>query len=164
MIIFFDSSYQPNFLIWIAWLIIFLSWLPTSCAQDPTIRPFPNPTFQVFSNFILSTFGPQISLTSTLLILFSLIENPYLLNLHERQTHPQLPSEKTTRASSWMKFLAQGILEKVPEEELLVASHSNTQRPTVLAQKLDGLVNFLDISPYDTKTRRFKGKISSISQ
>jgi len=101
-------------LIWITWCLFFLSWLPTVNAQKPSIpRSFPNPTFQAFSNFILSNFHSEISLTTTLLILFSLIENPELLNLHARQTHPAYSDENLTQASGWMKTLTRGLAERL---------------------------------------------------
>jgi len=103
-------------LIWIIWCLFFLSWLPTVNAQKPSIpRSFPNPTFQAFSNFILSNFHSEISLTTTLLILFSLIENSELLNLHAHQTHPAYSDENLTQASGWMKTLARGLAERLDQ-------------------------------------------------
>ena len=87
-------------LAWILWVFWLLSWLPTVAAQPPLpSKSFPNPTFQAFSNFILSNFHSEISLTTTLLVLFSLINNPELLNLHARQTHPAFPDENISKAS-----------------------------------------------------------------
>ena len=100
-------SQIPLLLFWIVWIILALSWLPIAAAQkSPSPKPFPNPTFQAFSDFILSNFHSQISLTTTLLILFSLVNNPELLNLHAHQTHSVFPDENLTRASGWMKTLA----------------------------------------------------------
>ena len=115
--LYYKIKYQVYFLsqillllFWIVWIILALSWLPIAAAQkSPSPKPFPNPTFQAFSDFILSNFHSQISLTTTLLILFSLVNNPELLNLHARQTHPVFPDENLTRASGWMKTLARGL-------------------------------------------------------
>lgn len=96
-------------LFWMLVASLALSWLPTVSAQTTSSKPFPNPTFQDFSNFILSNFHSQISLTTTLLILFSLVNNPELLNLHACQTHPVFHDEHVTRASGWMKTLARGL-------------------------------------------------------
>jgi len=37
------------------------------------------------------------------------VNNPELLNLHARQTHPVFHDENVTRASGWMKALARGL-------------------------------------------------------
>ena len=55
--------------------------MPTSSAL-PEQNPFPNITFKVFSNFIEQTFGPTASLSTALLLVFSILENPELLSLH----------------------------------------------------------------------------------
>jgi len=50
--------------------------------------PFPDITFKDFSKLINSNFGPQVSLSTVLLVLFTMTENPALLNLHARQMNP----------------------------------------------------------------------------
>jgi hypothetical protein len=50
--------------------------------------PFPDIAFKDFSKFVNSNFGPQVSLSTVLLVLFTMTENPDFLNLHARQKHP----------------------------------------------------------------------------
>jgi len=45
---------------------------------------FPNITFKVFSAFITDNFGPKISLSIVLMLLFTLNENTNLLNIQAR--------------------------------------------------------------------------------
>lgn len=139
-------------------------FLPTTCAAKTT--PFPNPTFQDFSNFILATFNPNISLSTTLLILFSLINNPELLNLHARQQHPTAPRERRIPLSAWILALARGFESRLedsfanqlfPDGQFLENSANRT-----LASKLSATASFLKLSPY--KNGRFRKKIGQISQ
>ena len=58
--------------------------LPTVVATS-NMQSFPDITFKVFSNFVAQNFSSWVSLAKVLLVLFSLIENPDLLNLHGRQ-------------------------------------------------------------------------------
>jgi len=152
-------------LIWIIWCLFFLSWLPTVNAQKPSIpRSFPNPTFQAFSNFILSNFYSEISLTTTLLILFSLIENPELLNLHAHQTHPAYSDENLTQASGWMKTLARGLAERLDNDlSQVLIQYTSRNWVNRLAVKLDTLTVFLGLSPYKS-SGKFHQKITTISQ
>ena len=46
---------------------------------------FPDLTFKVFSEFVFSHFGSQVSLATVLVLLFTMTENPELLSLHDRQ-------------------------------------------------------------------------------
>jgi hypothetical protein len=71
----------------------------------PACDPFPNLPFEVFSKFIQQNFGHEISLAAVLTMLFTLLSNPDVLNLHARQQHPQLQGEKRESLSSWMKAL-----------------------------------------------------------
>ena len=62
-------------------LCIILAFVPLVSAA-PKTQPFPNLPFKVFSGFVEQTFGPDISLATVLLLLFTMTENPELLSLH----------------------------------------------------------------------------------
>ena len=100
--------------IWI-WLLLILeglSNLPIVAGAKPSTS-FPDISFQVFSTFIQSTFSSQISLATVILVLFTMLENPDLLNIHAHQKHPQCGlKEKKTRASAWFKFLARALVDE----------------------------------------------------
>jgi len=62
-------SFQIVSNVWFFWVLLAISWIPTTLAKSAASpSPFPNPTFQAFSKFILATFSSDISLTTTLLI------------------------------------------------------------------------------------------------
>ena len=121
-----------------------LSWLPIAAAQkSPSPKPFPNPIFQAFSDFILSNFHSQISLTTTLLILFSLVNNSELLNLHARQTHPVFSDKNLTRASGWMKTLARGLGDHLNYDlSTVLTQYTDKNWVTQLAKQLDSTTVF----------------------
>ena len=97
---------------WIFWLILGLALLPTTLAtQNQT--PFPNIPFYLFSQFVETNFDKNVSLSTVLMVLFSLTDNPELLNLHFRQTHPVFRGENNVTVSSWLKALARGIEDRL---------------------------------------------------
>jgi hypothetical protein len=69
-------------------------FLPDAYAT-PDQDPLPDVSFKVFSQFIMANFGSEISLSTLLMMLFSMTNNPDLLNLHAHQqytcnTDPQI--------------------------------------------------------------------------
>jgi hypothetical protein len=66
--------------IWLLALLAGIALLPTVHALPTT--PFPDMLFTDFSQLIQDQFGADITLTTVLVILFSLTHNPELLNLH----------------------------------------------------------------------------------
>jgi len=104
-------AYLASFM-WIFWLILGLALLPTTVAtQNQT--PFPNIPFHLFSQFVETNFDNNVSLSTVLMVLFSLTDNPELLNLHFQQTHPVFRGENKVTVSSWLKALARGIQDRL---------------------------------------------------
>lgn len=64
-------------------------------AATSDMQTFPDITFKVFSDFITQNFSSKVSLATVLLVLFSMTENPDLLNLHARQKNPRVQGEKS---------------------------------------------------------------------
>ncbi|KAF8806697.1 hypothetical protein BYT27DRAFT_7030534, partial [Phlegmacium glaucopus] len=58
------------------------------------------------NDFVTTNFSSKVSLATILLVLFSLTDNPDLLNLHARQQHPSCSGEKKSALSGWIKCLA----------------------------------------------------------
>ena len=108
------------------WLLVWFAFLPCATASQPT-TPFPEIKFSVFNKFISSTFNSNISLATVLMIFFTLVENPELLNLHARQKHPQLSSEKSIISSAWMRALCRQLKDHLPDEGFV---SSTLQSPT----------------------------------
>ena len=129
-------------------LLLAFSLCPMTMAL-PNKAPFPDIAFQDFSQFIKHNFHANITLASVLCILFSLIENPELLNLHARQQNAQFKGEKSVAVTGWMWSLAQALQAKIPaEEEVLkkLDSGSNATddaQTTNLEVELDAFVKLL---------------------
>ncbi len=141
-----------------------MSFLPGVSAQPPTL--FPNVSFNAFSKVILSTFNADISLETVLFLLFSLLENPELLNLHGRQKNQQLYGEKSTIATGWLKIFAYIFVNELgnsPEILFPNKEYIENHWESDLARKFDTLINFLGLSPYN-HNGDFEGKLSRISQ
>ena len=81
--------------------MIILLHLPTVVSSSEN-QPFPDITFNVFSDFISQHFSSRVSLATVLLVLFSLTENPDLLNLHSRQKTSLLQGENKQSTSGWI--------------------------------------------------------------
>ncbi|KAH6866138.1 hypothetical protein BKA70DRAFT_1134626, partial [Coprinopsis sp. MPI-PUGE-AT-0042] len=86
---------------WFGRLLLATLWLPLVTAQ-PT-SPFPDITFRAFYKFIRQNYDSKISLSSVLLILFTILEIPQLLNLHFRRSARQMPGE--TSSHLWIDRL-----------------------------------------------------------
>jgi len=70
---------------------------------------FPDIPFKAFNTFVEQNFSSKIMLTTVLMLLFTMTENTDLLNLHQRQQHPQLPDENKVDLSSWIKSLGREV-------------------------------------------------------
>ena len=149
-------------------IFIWASLLPMVAAM-PEEHGFHDLTFKAFNEFIKANFSSKVSLATVLLVLFTMTENPDLLNLHAQQKHPSCPGEYKVKASGWIKALAsapqnrlantQGILFKKKEN---VQNTPNHELITPLALKLDAMANLLNLSSYDD-TGRYKRKLHPVS-
>lgn len=147
------------------WILVWLAFLPGVTASHPT-TPFPEIKFSVFSNFIASTFNPNISLATVLMVFFTLIENPELLNLHARQKNPQLSSEKSLISSAWMRALCRQLKGHLPDDGFVKLfkkkEFTSENWEDVLSRKLDGFAECLGLTPY--RKGSFHKKLLPVSQ
>lgn len=130
-------------------------------AAGPIYDSFPNILFSEFSEFITENFSSKITLSTVLCVLFSLTDNPELLNLHARQKHKRSSKQKISVTNGWIKALARGIETKldnkakdlIPDNKI-ENSHIilNTDKCTShLAKKLNKFADILALSPYHDK-------------
>jgi hypothetical protein len=155
-----------NHLQLLLWIPIVFNILPTVAAR-PEESPFPDIPFQAFSQFIQNNFSSKISLSTALVILFTITDNPDLLNLHSRQQNPKYTGEKYVAVSSWMKCLAREFDNKLCKQhvKLLKKLDNVTETDTRLNNigiKLDALAKLLDLNPYDNNCQ-FQQKLKPIS-
>ena len=102
LVLWLMSSATNNWLGLILLIVWCLGLLPVISAADG-MASFPDVPFSVFSTFIGQNFGSDISLATVLTLVFSLTNNPDLLNLHARQQHPKVQGENAQAVSGWMK-------------------------------------------------------------
>ncbi len=107
------------------WPIVVLAFLPCVSASPDTI-PFPNISFDLFSQFIKDNFNSTISLVSVLYMVFSLAENSELLALHARQQKGRFEGENNIAVTAWMKCLSRTILEKLENGGSILLKESNS--------------------------------------
>ena len=156
-----------NHLQLLLWIPIIFNILPTVAAR-PEESPFPDIPFQTFSQFIQNNFNSKISLLTALVILFTITDNPDLLNLHSRQQNPKYTGEKCVAVSSWMKCSACKFDNKLCKQQhvkLLKKLDNVTEtdiRLNNIGIKLDALAKLLDLNPYDDNGQ-FQQKLKPIS-
>jgi hypothetical protein len=75
--------------------------------------PFPDRSFKDFSKFVNSNFGSQVSMSTVLLVLFTMTENSALLNLNARQKNPQHIGELKQTSSGWIRALAWSLIDRL---------------------------------------------------
>ncbi|KIM74585.1 hypothetical protein PILCRDRAFT_79958, partial [Piloderma croceum F 1598] len=122
------------------------------------------------SEFVEKNFSSRISLTTVLVVLFTMTNNSDLLNLHVRQQHP-LPNEQIRMISGWLKALARALNEKLGQdtERLFqktekLSNLNDDQKSTAIAIKLDALYKLLDLSPYDHEGVYHQGRCNQIKK
>jgi hypothetical protein len=147
------------------WLLVCLAFLPCTNASQPT-TPFPEIKFSVFNQFISSTFNSNISLATILMVFFTLIENPELLNLHARQKNPQLYGENSKISSAWMHALCQQLKDHLPDKDFVRLFRKNEFTLETweedLSKKLDAFSECLGLTPY--RNGLFHKKLLPISR
>ena len=153
----------PSFI----WVAVAFTFLPM-VAAGPDEGQFPNIPFKVFSQFIQENFSSRITLSQVLLVLFTMTDNPDLLNLHSRQQNPRYNGETHSSKSGWLKCLARALQEKLEEDHIRLFKHyqkdrlSGKEKVDGITQKLDGLAKLLNLYPYDSDGH-FQGKLKTIS-
>jgi hypothetical protein len=58
---------------------------------------------------VKENFSSKITLSQVLLVLFTITDNPDLLNLHARQQNPEYPDEHASLDSGWIRGLARAL-------------------------------------------------------
>ncbi|KAF8998030.1 hypothetical protein BDQ17DRAFT_1391787 [Cyathus striatus] len=150
-----EKSKQSN-----AILALFIFIQPVIAAKE---QPFPNIPFDVFSEFILSNFGSNITLSATLLILFSIIDNVDLLKC-------KLKGEKNVDATAWIRLLARAIQEKIGmnsddlfEDDKITEYTTEKGRSILLSIKLDKMAKLLKLYPFNKERKVFEGQLKPVS-
>jgi hypothetical protein len=154
-----------------SWLAILFLCKSLPCAYATVDQDsFPDIPFYIFSEFISSSFNQDVSLATVLTVLFTVIGNPNLLNLHARQQHPKFQNEKRKKASAWIIALAEALEEKIGinATDTLFADTDKRKKTSkraatiLICNKLDNLSKILELTPYN-KRGVFQRKLKSVS-
>ena len=147
------------------WFIMMLFLMPGVAAQAEE-SPFPNIPFKLFSHFVKENFSSKITLSQVLIVLFTITENPDLLNLHARQQNPEYPEENHSSDSGWIRGLARALQDKLGDGQQMLFKNADDRNPahkiTAIGEKIDGLAKVLKLYPYDNHGQ-FQGNLKSIS-
>ena len=137
------------------WMMGF-ALLPVANASQVK-SPFPDIPFKTFSQFISQNFSSKTSLSTVMVLLFSLTENPDLLHLHARQQYVKCQGEKENLVSGWIKALACVLKDQMAEHQKrplkmkgVDKNLDEKQEIRALGVKLDFLAKILKLHPYDT--------------
>ena len=143
--------------------------LPTVVATSD-MQPFPNISFQVFNDFVTQNFSSRVSLATVLLVLFTLTENPDLLNLHGHQKNPRIQGERKETSSGWIKILARALEDCLGSDAKTLMKHKeipqnlvNNALITPIAMKLDGMASVLKLEPGFSKSCKVKHRLATVS-
>jgi hypothetical protein len=156
---------------WIfVWLLIWSYLVSFTYAASPQ-HSFPNIPFHLFSDSVQSKFGTDVSLATVLAILFTLVENPDLLNLHFRQQNPKYSGENKIQVSGWIIALVSSLVTRIGDkrtqtlfsERELATELDKKRKSNLLSGKLDKMDICLKLSPYDGRGN-YKGKLLPISR
>ena len=165
--LFLAAGHSSLLTIWI-WMMM-LALIPVTYAMPAGESPFPDITFKEFSQFIGQHFSSKISLSTVLVILFSLTENPDLLNLHARQQYVQSEGENQVAISGWIKGLAHAIKKSIDQNQRKPLKMKNVakgmdedQEITAFGNKLNVLAKLLDLHSYD-EDGQLEDKLQPIS-
>ncbi|KAF8804004.1 hypothetical protein BYT27DRAFT_7108192 [Phlegmacium glaucopus] len=150
-------------------LIVLLFFCPGVQAAGPE-SAFPNISFEIFSTFIESTFGPKILLSTVLMLLFTLNENIDLLNLHAHSQNPQFNYEQKHSSSTWMNALSHAIQQKTNQKKMKSLFKQNempddltgSEARELMSIKLDSFANLLSLNPFGPNGQLIK-KLCPIS-
>jgi hypothetical protein len=145
-----------SIILWLLIVMLALAALPVTKASPTIDAPFPTLTFKAFSDFIAQNFSSKIPLSTVLVILFSLTENPDLLSLHMRQQYAKTHGEKAIATSGWIRALARALIEDIGQNQRKPLKMKNinqnaTQEELITAFgiKLDALSKVLGLYSYD---------------
>jgi hypothetical protein len=152
---------------WMATWTIF-GLLPMVRAS-PMENEFPSLSFKMFNQFIEQNFSSKISLATVLVLLFTLTENPDLLNLHARQQNPKCEGETCTAASGWIKSLARVLRDTLGQDHTKMfkksenySQMSGDQIISTISMKLDAFSKKLGLHSYD-QNGAYKGNLKPVS-
>ena len=149
-------------------VMLLVANLPTVVALQDS-NPLSDIPFKPFSDFVETTFGSTISLSTVLLLIFSVLENPGLFSLHAQQQCSIYEGENWSTSSGWVRHLACALQDRWGEDsQQLLQQHDmatefiRDQTLQVISTKLVALAEILQYYPLDDEGN-FLGKLQPVS-
>src|ERR1700723_1540251 len=103
------------------------------------------------------------------MVMFTLMENPDLLNLHARQQNPKGNGETRSSASGWMKSLARTLKNSMAQDYTKMFKKEDNYKQmaeeqiiTGLSMKLDAFAKMLKLHSYNEQGI-FQGHLNPVS-
>lgn len=145
------------------WSLLAITFFPVVMAL-PEQGNFPEMSFKAFASFVDLNFNSKISLSTVLLLLFTMTDNPDLLSLHFRQQHPTCSGENNTKLSAWIKSLARELCVRLGDKktDMLFKSEDRSDNISGVATKLNDFAKVLGLTPYN-RHDKYIGKLKPIS-
>ena len=160
------SGFEVIFKMMTAWMwITVFKNIPLVAAASREQQVFPDIAFSVFSKFVEDHFISTVSLSTVLMVLFSVTENTDLLSLH----FCQRSGGRNISATGWIRCLGNAVKRRLDKENTSLLKESDTDSESseekismAIGLKLDSLATVLGLHPIN-KSGSFKGKLKPVS-
>lgn len=139
--------------VWMSILVI-LCFIPSVYANPLGDYSFPHLTFKEFSDFILATFPDTITLQTTLIMLFSLLENPDIIALHARHRVSLVKGENKYKSSAWMNAFSCALLYQLKQTSEHISSNKTeydneySNSLSRVSGRMERMAKLLQLWPY----------------
>ena len=150
----------------LAWMMFIMN-IPVVAATSQEQQSFPNIPFSVFNKFVADNFISTVSLSTVLMVLFTVTENTDLFGLHFCQRTPNDGSGKSTLATGWIRGLGSEMKKRLDDDKRSLLSESelngSDKKITItLAMKMDAIARVLGLCPI-SNAGKFKGKLKPVA-
>ncbi|KAM6490829.1 hypothetical protein JOM56_013698 [Amanita muscaria] len=143
--------------------------MPLVAAASKDHQHFPSIPFSVFNKFVEDNFVSTVSLSTVLMVLFTVTENTDLLSLHFRQRSAEHDSEKSTAATGWIRNLGAAVKRRLDKDQASLLGENEMDEDSseqkvfiAMGMKLDALARVLGLCPIN-KAGKFKRKLKPVS-
>jgi hypothetical protein len=131
-------------------------------------QQFPDIPFSLFSRFVEDHFISTVSLSTVLMVLFTITQNTDLLNLHFYQKSAENVRGHQTSATGWIRHLGNAVKTRLEDHDakLLKSDINNNasekNKIVAIALELDALAKILGLCPLN-KQGSFQRKLKAVS-
>ncbi|KIL55550.1 hypothetical protein M378DRAFT_90762 [Amanita muscaria Koide BX008] len=157
--------FEVVFRVW-TWMMIITN-VPLVAAASKDHQHFPSIPFSVFNKFVEDNFVSTVSLSTVLMVLFTVTENTDLLSFRQRSAEHD--SEKSTAATGWIRNLGAAVKRRLDKDQASLLGENEMDEDSseqkvfiAMGMKLDALARVLGLCPIN-KAGKFKRKLKPVS-